>query len=53
MLFIEQTGQCTSLSDGIEVKGLPRALEHIDELFVRDTVADASAREALDLREGA
>ena len=50
---VRQSRERTGLSDGINVKWLPRLVKHVDQVSPRDSVADAQTGEAVNFGEGA
>ena len=51
VIVVGETGERAGLGDAIRVEGLPRLLQHVDQVGLREAVADAEIGEALDFRK--
>ena len=51
MFFIRKTRYCARLADAAGIERLAGLLQNLDQLGLREAVADAEVREALDFRE--
>src|SRR5207247_4334455 len=53
MRVILESGECTGVSNAVDVKWLPRLLEHFDQVPPRDAVPDAQAGKSVNFRKSA